>query len=71
MSETTTAGNMVRALREKRGMSRQLVARLLDISERTVIRHEDGTTPIRRVHAVSYAELFEVPVETIMDRVAA
>lgn len=54
--------NRLRQLREERGLTRQDVARILDISERTVIRHEDGTTPLRQVHKLAYADLYAVPV---------
>lgn len=54
----------LRQLREERGLTRQKVAYDLDISERTLIRHENGTTPLRRTHLMTYARYYNVDVET-------
>ena len=45
MSGHETARERLKALRQYKGISREDVARGLDISLRTVYRHEDGTTP--------------------------
>jgi DNA-binding XRE family transcriptional regulator len=55
----------LRALRESKGLTRQKVAHALGLSERTVIRHEDGTTPLRRLHVLAYAEFFGVKPEEV------
>ena len=71
VSESKTIGTQLRELRDARGLSRQSVARALEISERTVIRHEDGTTPLRRVHLLAYADLYEVDLSEFVKEVAA
>lgn len=57
--------NNLRTLRAATGRPRQRVARDLDLSERTVIRHEDGTTPLRRAHLLMYADYYGVTVDEI------
>jgi transcriptional regulator with XRE-family HTH domain len=61
----------LRELREQRGLTRQQVATDLGISERTVIRHEDGTTPLRRVHLLAYADYYGVAVDSLTTTVVA
>jgi len=68
MDDTTTASKL-RALRGTR--SRAKVAAELGISERTLIRHEDGTTPLNTFHRNAYANYYGVPVESLQDEVAA
>jgi hypothetical protein len=58
VSETKTAGARLKDLRGKR--SRQQVAADLDMSERTVLRHELGQTPLSRVHVLAYAGYYGV-----------
>jgi transcriptional regulator with XRE-family HTH domain len=58
MSGTDRAGAHLRELRKARGLTQVDVARALGLSERTVRRHEDGTTPLLPVHQVLYAGLY-------------
>lgn len=67
----SVAPNRLRELRDDRGLTRQKVAYELDLSERTVIRHEDGTTPLRRSHLLMYARYYDVDVDVILSEVAA
>lgn len=60
-----TPGQKLRRLRDARGITRQKVARDLDISERTVIRHEDGTTPLSPFHRRVYADYYGIKPETL------
>ena len=55
----------LRGLREARGLSRRLVAAELGISERTLIRHEDGTTPLGPLHRRAYADYYGVAPEDV------
>lgn len=55
-------GQKLRRLRESDGRSRQQVATDLGISERTVIRHEDGTTPLSPFHRRVYAEYYGIDI---------
>lgn len=60
MAERKTEGEILRHLREERHFSRQKVASDLDISERTLIRHEQGTTPLSGFHRTTYASYYGV-----------
>ncbi len=53
----------LKELRKSAGLTRSQVAAALDISERTVYRHESGVTPLRRLYVLSLADLYGVPVE--------
>ncbi len=64
-----TAGETLRQLRGAR--PRNTVAHDLGISERTLIRHEDGTTPLTKFQLTAYANYYGVPVETFRDGIAA
>lgn len=59
------SGQTLREIREARRLSRPKVARALDISEKTVERLENGTTPLKRVYLLGLASLYEVPVEEL------
>jgi DNA-binding XRE family transcriptional regulator len=61
----------LRTLREAAELTQQQVARSLNISERTVIRHEVGTTPLRRWHRMAYGELYGVDPDSIRQNGAA
>lgn len=66
-----TDGEILRGLREERGLSRQKVAGDLDISERTLIRHEDGTTPLTGFHRTTYASYYGVDAAVFDAKAAA
>lgn len=59
----THASRTLRRLRDELGKSRQQVAADLNISERTLIRHEMGTTPLSRMHVLAYADYFGVDAD--------
>lgn len=61
----TKPNEKLRKLRKARELSLQQVARALDISERTVLRHELGQTPLSNVHLRAYADYFNVAVEEL------
>jgi DNA-binding XRE family transcriptional regulator len=58
------------AVRVRAGKSRAEAAAELDISERHLARLENGKTPLRRMHALAFAEYYKVDVDDI-DEVAA
>ncbi|HXJ68159.1 MAG TPA: helix-turn-helix transcriptional regulator [Verrucomicrobiae bacterium] len=63
MPETREPHERIRELRENRSLSMQKVARALNVSERTVLRHELGQTPLSNMHLRAYADFYDVPVE--------
>lgn len=52
-------------LREASGRSRARVAADLDMSERHLQRLESGTSPLRRIHVLAFADYFGVKPEEI------
>jgi transcriptional regulator with XRE-family HTH domain len=52
-------------LRKSTGRTRARVASDLDMSERHLQRLENGQSPISRVHALAFANYFEVSVDQI------
>jgi hypothetical protein len=58
--EAATPRLRLRRLREHLGLNRSEVARDLNLAERTLIRHELGTTPLRWRHVRMYAKYYGV-----------
>lgn len=61
----TVSKRTLKELRETRQLSLERVAADLEISERTIRRHEDGTTPLRLIHLKAYADYYGVAPEEI------
>lgn len=57
-------------LRKQKGLSRAAVAAKLDLSERHVYRLERGQTPLKRLHALALAEVYEVDVRVVENAAA-
>ncbi len=64
-------GDSVRGQLRSQPSPRQQVARDLNLSERTLIRHEDGTTPLSHLHIVAYAAYYGVSPDSFYERSAA
>lgn len=58
----------LRELREHAGLTRAQVASALDISERTVYRHETGVTPLRKLYVSALAQLYGVAADEFYRR---
>lgn len=55
----------IKELRDATGKSRASVAADLNMSERHLYRLETGTSPLRRVLALGFANYYGVPLEQI------
>lgn len=53
------------AVRDERGLKRPTVARQLGISTKQLERWEKGTSPVKRVHLLALAAIYDVPVEEL------
>lgn len=56
-------GQTLRRLRDETGKSRRQVAADLGIAERTLIRHEDGTTQLTPLLRRAYADYYGVDID--------
>jgi transcriptional regulator with XRE-family HTH domain len=59
----------LKQLRESTGRTRARVASDLDMSERHLARLENGKTPIKRVHALAFANYYGVQPHEIEGQV--
>ena len=55
----------LQAVRVERGLSRAKVAARLGMSEKQVERWENGTTPIKEMHLLALASVYQVDVEDL------
>lgn len=58
---------LLRAARDARGLSREKVAARIGYSAKQIERWENGETPVKRMHLMALARVYEVEVETLID----
>lgn len=72
VSVSSTESRALRAARDRLGLSREKVARLLDppISAKTLERMENGDAPLKGFRLKQLAAIYEVTVESLTEEAA-